>query len=124
MRELRHWKVCRPVVLSVIRDKAEEGFQPLIGSFRLSVRSGVVCRRDVLFDSYNFAEFSREFGCETGVSVADDLAGESKVDKYVFNVQCCRAFCVDLLVTWYKDSRFGAIIVCDGENIFVSLRLG
>ena len=76
----------------------------------------MVSRGNVLFYSHDFAKFSRELGCKAGVSIADDFARESEVDKYVFDVQCCRAFGVDLFIAGYKDCRFSAIVIGDSED--------
>ena len=46
-------------------------FQPLVGTFRLTVCLGVVCGADVLFDVKEFAEFLCEGGGEAWVLVGD-----------------------------------------------------
>jgi hypothetical protein len=41
MRKLCDWEIRGPVLLFLIGDKSNGCFQPLIGSFRLSIRPGV-----------------------------------------------------------------------------------
>ena len=44
--------------------------------------------------------------------------------KYVLDIQRCCSFGIDFFVTGYKDCRLGAIVVGNGEDGVVSLRLG
>ena len=43
--------------------------------------------------------------------------------KYVLDIQCGRSFGVDFFITRYKDCRFGAVMIGDGEDGVVTLRL-
>jgi hypothetical protein len=43
--------------------------------------------------------------------------------KYVLNVEGGSAFCVDFFSAWYKDRGLRAVVIGDGENGVVSLRL-
>ena len=74
MRELRHWQPTHPIVLFVIGDESQECFNPLIGSFRLPVRSRVIGRGYILLYTHQLAQFPRELGRKLRVSIADDLA--------------------------------------------------
>src|SRR6202453_406606 len=105
----------RPVRLIVIGDKPKISFEPLIGALRLSVRARVICCGGITLDAGYSAYFPHELGCKMRVSVADDLRGEAKVCKYVFDIKRGHAFCVDLLLAWDKQGRLGAVVVGDGE---------
>ena len=46
----------RPVILLIVDEEPEVGFQPLIGPLGLSVRPGVISGGDVLFDAQEAAQ--------------------------------------------------------------------
>ena len=61
-------------------------FEPLVGPFRLSVGSGVICRGDVSFNSKLLAQFVHELRCKPGVSVRDDLRWYAKPGENVVEI--------------------------------------
>ena len=74
----------RPVVLLGVGVEAEELFQLLVGTFRLSIGPGVKCRRGVLLDAKRLAHFDGETAHESGVSVVDECFGEPYTFKDMF----------------------------------------
>jgi hypothetical protein len=74
MCKLCDWEIRGPVPLFLIGDESNGRFQPLVGSFRLSIGSGVICRRWGVFDPRDFTCRLHEFGHESWVSVADNFS--------------------------------------------------
>src|SRR6202453_5040049 len=74
MRELRYWQIGCPVGLLMIREETQISLQPLIGPFRLSVRSGVIRRGRIALYACQPTDFPDEFRCESGISVAYHLS--------------------------------------------------
>src|SRR6266404_6346358 len=62
---LGEWEPFSPVSLCSVPEYPEVLFQPLVGSFGLSVRLRVVSGADVLFDVQVFAQFLHSGGCES-----------------------------------------------------------
>ena len=68
-------QVRRPVVLLIVDKEPKIRFEPLIGSFRLSIGPGVVSCGNILLDAEYAAQLLHELGCETGDPVANDFPG-------------------------------------------------
>src|ERR1700691_1997570 len=83
VREFHQRDVWNPIVLMFSDVFSHVLFHPLVAAFRLSVRSRVVCCRDVLGDGHEFAYHSCEFRCKTGVSVAYHFGWQSKAYYHV-----------------------------------------
>ena len=76
-----------PRGLAVVDEDAKVLFKPLIRAFGLAVSLGVIGGAYVLFDVEDAAKFLREVGCETGISVCDDLAGSAIMWEDVLDVE-------------------------------------
>ena len=96
-------------------------FQSLVSTFRLSVGLGVIGCADVLGDSQGMAEFSGECGCETGVSIRNDVCGKSVMWEYISSVKFGGVFGIDRFVTGDKNRCFQKGI-CDRKYGVVRFR--
>ena len=105
----------------VVDKDTEVLFQSLISAFGLSVRLGVVGGTDVLSDSQGTAEFSGECGCETGVSIRNDVCGKSVMWEYISSVKFGGVFGIDRFVTGDKNRCFQKGI-CDRKYGVVRFR--
>ena len=72
-----------PVILLVVDNESEVGFDPLVVLFGLPICSGMISSGNVLCNPQYVAHFSGKLGCESGVSVTDNLVRESKVSEYL-----------------------------------------
>jgi hypothetical protein len=52
----------------------------------------VICRRDILLDAQQFAEFSGELQSEPQIAIADDFCGEAIPGEHMFGIQGGRFF--------------------------------
>ena len=110
-----------PVVLLVVNKESKVGLDPLVVLFRLSICSGVVGGRDVLCNPQYATHFPCEFGCESGVSVADNLVREPKAFEYVSDKESCHFFQRNSLVAGNKQCCFSTIVVGDCQDRIVPL---
>jgi hypothetical protein len=117
------WKILRPVILMMVNIGAQEPFNPFVFCFHLSVCTRVVRCRDILCDPQNPTDFMREFRRKAGVSVTDDLSGKSIGLENVLYELACHTFCADRLITRDEECHFGAIVVGDGKDRVVTIRL-
>ncbi len=106
MRVLGQREPFGPVCLCSVSEYSEVLFQPLVGSFGLSIRLGVIGGTDVLFDVQVFAEFSHCGGCESRVAVGDDLLGEAVMGEHVFAVEFGDSYGVDCFLAWDEYGSF------------------
>ena len=107
----------------LVHEKAEIGFEPLIRSFGLSIGARVVCRGNVLFNVQYSTHLLHELGRESGVAVADNLPRQSETSEYVRHEDVCYSFRRDLLFAGDEYRCFCTVVVSDGEDGVIVLRL-
>ena len=57
------------------------------------------------------------------VSATNKFSGQSVAGKHVFGIERRCLFCINFLSTWDEHRHFGAVVVGDGEDGIISLRL-
>src|SRR6266436_1608235 len=111
MRVLGEGEPLGPVGLCSVSEYPEVLFQPLVGSFGLSVHLGVIGGTDVLFNVQVSAEFPHGGGRESGVSVGDDFPGEAVMGKHVFAIEFGDSYGVDRFFAWDEYGSFRTVVV-------------
>ncbi len=106
MRVLGEREPFGPVGLHSVPKYSEVLFQPLVGSFGLSVRLRVVGGADVLFDVQVFAQFPHCGSRKSGVLVRDDLLWEAIVGEDVFAVEFSDSYGVNRFFAWDEYGSF------------------
>lgn len=116
-REIGH-----PVILLVVDEEPQIGLYPLVVMLRLPIRLGVVGHGDVLLNAQCPTQFLDKFGCESGISVTDELVGKPIVAKDLFHEELRCLFGRDSFVAGYEPHQLGAAVISDGENGIISSR--
>jgi hypothetical protein len=111
-----------PSGLAVVDKDAKVLFKPLIRSFGLAVRLGVIGGAYVLFDVEDTTKFLREVGREAGIPVRDDLAGGAVMWKDMLDVKVSDGGGGSRFMAGDKNGGFRAVVVCDGENAVEAVR--
>jgi hypothetical protein len=75
----RSWVLCG-VSTQIVFDNSVE-------SFALTIGLGMICSGHASLDDLNIADFSPEFGRDTGVSISDNASWRSKAAFDVFKEQ-------------------------------------
>ena len=105
----------RPIVLFGVSVEAEELFQLLIGTFRLSIGSGVKCHRGVLFDAKRLTYFGGEATHEPGISVVNKSFREPHTFEHVFQVELGDSFSCYCFVARHEDDCLSTVVVGNRE---------
>ena len=113
---LGEWEPSVPSGLAVVNEDTKVLLKPLIRSFRLAVSLGVIGGAYVLFDVEDATKFLWEVGCETGISVGNDLAGSAVMWKDMLNIEVGDGGGGGCLITGDENGRFRAVVVCNGED--------
>jgi hypothetical protein len=115
MNILRHRQNGRPVVLLEIAVDSQILFQPLVCPFRLSIRLGVIGRRNVLLDVQQMAEFLGKMRGKSGVSIGNDLLRDPEVWEDVFCKDRSNPSSPYGLIAWEEQCGFADIVIGDRE---------
>ena len=121
MHVLGEWEPLVPSGLAVVDEDVKVLFKPLICTFGLAVGLGVIGGAYVLFDIEDTAEFLREMGGKTGISVCDDLAGGAVMWKDMLDVKVGDGGGGGRFMAGDKNGSFGAVVVGDGEDAVESI---
>jgi hypothetical protein len=106
MREFCNWEHHGPGPWEATGPGSKVLFDPSVHSFGLTVCPRVERARKVLLYPQVLAHRAGKLRRESGVSVRDDAAGESKEGEDVLHVQACRFGPVDCFETGDKTCGF------------------
>ena len=109
--KFHHRQIVDPIVLLVVDEELEVGFNPLVVLLQLSICPGVIHCGNVLCNSQYVTHLLGELGCEPRVSVTYNFAGESKASKHLGYEQGHGSFCCDGFIARDEKGGLGAIVI-------------